>query len=127
MPRQSAAHLSIVPLAGSPKRPKLIPLGSLSKPERRVFDHLVRTNGHLRQADIPMLQLLCAAYCRAMSKKPGGDDWERANRIVLALARSLRLTVQATIEPRTVARQRALAELDRGRNPWDRHDPDDRT
>jgi hypothetical protein len=114
-----------VPLIPSVTRPALTPLSSLTKSEAMLFHHLVTTNGHLRQADIPMLELLCVAYSVAKQRKGGGDEWERANRVVLALARSLRLTCQSTVEGRKAGRLRVEAERRIGRMPWHRDDPDD--
>jgi hypothetical protein len=122
MPRPSAASLNIVPIGVSPAQSPT-PLGSLSKAERKVFDHAVATNGHLKRADIPMLELYATAHCRAVAKKrKGGQEWEREARVTMALGRSLRLTVQATTEPRTAARRRAEGYSG---NPWDRNPWDD--
>jgi hypothetical protein len=122
MPRPGA---NVFPLGTSQARPKMTPIGSLTRNERRVFDYTARENGHLKLADIPMLELYAMAYCRAVANKHKGvQAWEREARVVMAFSTKLRLTPQATTEPRTVARLRAEAELANMRKPWAR-DPDD--
>jgi len=119
--RRSAAALSVLPLGGSRSRPKLTPIGSLTKNERRAFDHTARQNPHLAPADIPMLELYSMAYCRAVAaKRKGPQVWEREARVVMALGTKLRLTPQATTEPRTAARRRAEQAFSYERKPWDR-------
>jgi hypothetical protein len=112
MPRVSANALNVVQLDASKSRPKITPIGSLTRNERRVFDHTVRENGHLKRADIPMLELFAIACCRTAAAKhikgvKGTQAWEREARTALALGRSLRVTPQSTTEPKTAARRRA--------------------
>jgi hypothetical protein len=71
-----------------------------------------------------VLEAFAIAYCRvAAAKHESADIWERETRIMLAIARSLRITVQATVEPRTAARRRL--EYNDGPKPWDRKPCDD--
>jgi hypothetical protein len=108
MPRPGVNASNVVPLDASKSRPKLTPIGSLTANERRVFDHTARENRHLKRADIPMLELYATAYSRAVAaKRKGVQQWERESRVMMAFGTKLRLTPQATTEPRTVARRRA--------------------
>jgi hypothetical protein len=97
-------------------------MGSLTKAEHRVFDHTVRENTHLKHADIPMLELYAMAYVRAAeAKKKAPQVWERECRVLIALSTKLRITQQATTDPKTAARRRAEAEQNNNRRmPWDR-------
>ena len=66
------------------------------------------------------------AYCRAVAaKRKGPQVWEREARVVMALGTKLRLTPQATTEPRTAARRRAEQAFSYERKPWDRVEDDD--
>jgi len=120
--RLSASALNIVPIDASRSRPKLNPIGMLSKDERRVFDHVARENPHLKPADVPMLELYVMAHCRtvAANKRKDAEAWEREARVTMALGTKLRITPQATQDPRRVARLRAEADQDDERKPWDR-------
>ena len=116
MPRP---NIYALPIDVSRSRPKLTPIGSLTKSERRAFDYTARQNPHLGLADVPLLEAFAMAYCRvAAAKRESAHVWERENRILLALGTKLRVTQQATTESRTAARRRA--EQDDGRRkPWD--------
>jgi hypothetical protein len=92
----------------------------LTKEERTYFDHVVRSNHHLKPIDVPMLMLYAAAIVRTMKARQRGDEFEKEARAALAIARSLRLTPQSTVEPRRVGRLRAEADQDDERKPWDR-------
>lgn len=106
--RPSSASLNIVPIDATKARLKLIPLSPLSKGELKLFQHAVHHNRHLRAADIPQLELYSMSYCRAVAahKRKDTEAWQCEIRIVLAIARSLRLTVQSAQEPKTVGRKR---------------------
>src|SRR5262245_46893968 len=106
--RQSAAALAVVPIDSTRSRPKLTPISSLSKQERRVFDHTARENPHLRTADVPLLEVFAMAYVRvSAARKKSAGVWERENRILLAIGTKLRVTQQAVTDSRTAARLRA--------------------
>jgi hypothetical protein len=126
--RRSAAQLSIVPLDVSIHRSKLTPLGTLTRDERKVFDHVMHENIHLKPSDIPMLELLSISYCRCIrARRKDVAKWETEARVLMALATKLRCTVQASTFPNAAARRRAETEnRNRERNPWDRNDPDDK-
>lgn len=111
MPRPGQFGPNVVPLKSSRSRPELIPIGRLTKEERKTFDHTVREYHHLKRGDIPMLELFAKAYCLAAASAKGKNPqaWERHNRIVMAYLTKLRLTPQAQMEPRTAARRRADA------------------
>jgi hypothetical protein len=82
----------------------------LTKEEKSYFDHVARNNRHLKPIDAPMVMLYAAAVVRAMKARRQDDEkFEKEARAALALARSLRLTPQSTMEPRTAARRRAEA------------------
>jgi hypothetical protein len=117
-------NIYALPIDVSRSRPKLMPIGHLTKSERRVFDYTARQNPHLMLADVPILEAFAIAYCRtASAKRESAEVWERETRIMMALGTKLRITVQATVEPRTAARRRA--EQDDGRRkPWDRDSAD---
>jgi hypothetical protein len=112
MPRKSAAS-NIVSLAATTPRPVLTPIGlPLSKPERAFFDFVARTNNHLKVSDSPMVMLLAVSIVRAMkARSKGGETFEKELRAALAVARSLRVTVQATMHPITAGRRRAESGL----------------
>ena len=116
MPRP---NIYALPIDASGSRPKLTPIGTLTQSERRAFDYTARQNSHLGLGDVPLLEAFAIAYCRtAAAKRGSAQEWERENRILMALGTKLRITVQATVEPRTAARRRA--EQDDGhRKPWD--------
>jgi|SRR5215510_7663939 len=119
--RKSAA--SVVSLAATTSRPPLIPIGSrLTEDEQLIFDHTAKTNPHLKPSDSPMLALYAASIVRAMKARRRDDEtFEKESRCALAIGRSLRVTPQSTVEPRSAARARA--EQPSGlyvRKPWDR-------
>jgi hypothetical protein len=108
MPRTSANASNVVALGTSRVRPKITPIGTLTKAERRVFDHTVRENGHLKHADAQMLEMYSISCCRVVAaKRKGPEVWEREARVMMAYATKLRITPQSTTEPRTAARRRA--------------------
>jgi hypothetical protein len=99
----------------------------LSKDERKTFDHAVAENGHLKRADAAMLAVYSIAHNRTvLAKRKSSELWDKEVRTLLAVARTLRLTVQSTQEPRSVARQRAQAEQSDRTRPWDPLDDEDK-
>ena len=110
--RKSSAD-NVVPLTATTARPVLTPIGSmLTKDERLYFDFISRTNSHLKVSDIPMVMLLAASIVRAMKARRQSDEtFEKELRAALAVARSLRVTVQSTYEAKTAARRRNEAPL----------------
>src|SRR5437868_5269278 len=106
MPRKSAAELAIVTPATTGTASRLTPPASLSTAERLEFIALAAENKHLRRTDAPMLATYCMAVTRVAKLSRGKDGalWERAIKVMLALARSMRLTQQAQADPKTVGR-----------------------
>jgi hypothetical protein len=107
--RPNSFERNVVPLRGNARRSPLTPPAMLTKSERLLFIEIVSTNPHLVDADGPIV----AAYSQAMvktyrlAKKPDFiAEWEKAGRLTLALARSLRLTPQAAIDPQALGRHR---------------------
>jgi hypothetical protein len=118
MKRGRRSTADVIALHGNYTRTPLAPLGTLTRIERRVFDHMVVENPHLKRADIPLLEAFAVAYARvAAAKRAKPEVWEREARVLMALGTKLRVTVQATTEPRTAARRR-LEEA--AAKPWDR-------
>jgi hypothetical protein len=107
-PGRKSAAASVIKLAATDARPKLTAPSCLTKPERIHFDQLVRANRYLTITDQAML----ASYVQAMSKSHRlgrGEDtegWERATRVMMALARTLRLTAISSTHPDKLSRQR---------------------
>ena len=74
--RRSSAALTVVPIDATHSRTKLSPIGSLSKAERKVFNHVADQNPHLRPADVPLLEAFAMAYCRvSAARKKSADIW----------------------------------------------------
>jgi hypothetical protein len=107
MPRKSAAAVSVVSPATTATAPRLSPPSSLSTAERLEFIALADENRHLRRTDAPMLAAYCQAITRVTKLAKGKDTgaWTKATTLMLALARSMRLTQQAQADPKTVGRQ----------------------
>jgi len=110
MPRLNIYQL---PTGATQSRPALTPIGlPLTKQEREYFDFIARTNNHLKVSDTPMVMLLAASIVRAMKARRQGDDtFEKELRAALACARSLRVTVQSTLEAKTAHRRRNEAPM----------------
>src|SRR5262245_61703483 len=122
MPRRSVADQNVIPL-GVSARHKLTPIGTLTRAERKVFDRTVRENGHLKRADIPLLELFAIACCRtAAAKRKDPKSWQRESRVVISYGTKLRITQQAKIEPRSAARAQPYSG---DRKPWERGAPDE--
>jgi hypothetical protein len=85
---------------------------TLTADERLMFLALARENRHLRPSDAAMLACYCMATTKVMKLSRSKDvgPWERATRMMLALARSMRVTQQAQRDPKVVGRQNRDAE-----------------
>jgi len=105
MPRPNVYQL---PTDATRSRQQLIPIGSLSKAQLKIFHHVAHQNPHLKVADTPLLELFAMAYCRSIAadKRNDAQAWDREVRIVMALGTKLRLTPASTMEPRSVGRRR---------------------
>ena len=125
MPRKSsAALLSMLAVDGSP--PRLKPPATLSQAERDIFTSLVSTvdRRHFRPSDLPLLSSYCRAIdLEARAAKALADDpcdkqwlsvWEKSVRAMTALSMRLRLSPQARLPDRAVARQKPVI----GPRPW---------
>ena len=119
MPRKSAASFDVVAVNGKPNR--LAPPPHLSKAERALFLETVGAVDprHFVEGDLP---LLCS-YVQAtlIARKASRDAskialWEKAVRAQVALARSLRLTVQSRADAKTVGRRQPSRS---GPAPWE--------
>jgi hypothetical protein len=87
-------------------RSTLTPPQSLTKPERTLFLEIVSTHPHLKAGDATMLAHFARASIKyeAFAKANDVGSWEKAGRLVLALARGLRLL--PAMHSRTLARSR---------------------
>ena len=104
--RKSAEALAIN-VSGEP--PRLTPPAGLSPKERAAFVELVNAADprHFRRSDVPMIVALVQATIKAreLGRDPSKtQDWERASRVMMALATKLRLTPQCRTRPESIAR-----------------------
>ena len=116
VPRRSAASLSVVPIDAA-RVARLHPPTSLTKVERSIFLELAANAPHLKAADAMLLASL--AQATNLSRRTARDPskaavWERATRMQVALARSLRLTPQSRVDARGAGRQQQSP----GTDPW---------
>jgi|SRR6516164_7071026 hypothetical protein len=106
--RKSSAS-TVVSLAATGSRSALNPPTSLTKEEKAAFTDLVASVDyrHLSQADMPLLisYIQASIKARKLARTTDIANWERAVRAQMALARSLRLTVQARVNPKTLTRR----------------------
>ena len=97
--RKSAAELeaSVVKLASNAPRPRPTPPEILSTAEQSLFAELRAANKHLTATDVPMLTAYCQAITKTHRLGRSGKvaDWERASRIMMALATKLKLSPQS--------------------------------
>jgi phage terminase small subunit len=129
MPRKSSAALAVLSVDGTP--PRLQPPATLSPPERKLFDELVAAadRKHFRATDLPLLCRYVEAAVMAeqaarelrehgavIDGKP--SPWiviqEKSVRAMTALSMRLRLSPQARLPDRAVARQKPPI----GPRPW---------
>jgi phage terminase small subunit len=130
MPRKSASSLPLIAVDGQPSR--LNPPESLTDPERTIFVDLVAAcdPSHFRVSDLPLLARYveaCALGAQAAQQlrlmgavvdgKP--SPWivvqEKCVRALVALSMRLRLSPQARLDPKTLARQ----QIPRAPRPWE--------
>jgi hypothetical protein len=109
-PPNSYERNRVIPLANA-KLPKLTPPAILSKPERLLFIEIVSRQPHLVPADAPMVAAYTQALAKAFKLGRATDTasvaaWEKATRVALALARSLRLLPINSIDPQSLGRRR---------------------
>jgi hypothetical protein len=114
--RKSAANLVTFPAVQG--RSRLNPPSSLNKAERLEFAELAVNAPHLKASDVPLLASLAQAIIvsrRAARDPSKAAVWERATRMQMALARSLRLTPQSRTDSRAIGRQQPPT----GPAPWE--------
>jgi hypothetical protein len=108
--RKSAAKLSLVEL--NPARTLLAPVVPLDKLALKIFNLAVNRSPHLKLADAVLLTAYSQAAARVLqaSNKASLVDVERATRVMVSLARSLRLTPRSVTDPKTVGTSRRDAQ-----------------
>ena len=113
MPRKSAAELSVLSSAATATRPRLTPPSSLSTDERLEFIAIADDNRHLRRTDVAMLAayVVAATKVQKLARSKDVGPWERATKVMMALARSLRLTQQSCTDPKTLTRSRSKPDI----------------
>jgi hypothetical protein len=118
--RKSPEQQSIA-VDGTP--PRLSAPVGLSEAETTLFTTVVNACDprHFVEADLPVLVSYVQATitARALANDASKlNEWDKIVRLQLALARSLRLTVQSRLDPETVAR---ASNSDGDHRPWHRH------
>jgi hypothetical protein len=118
--RKSGAALVALPnnVDGSPRR--LEPPVDLLDVERALFLQLINAASahHFVATDEPLLVSFVQStlLVRSLANKPTKiDAWEKAVRTQALLARSLRLTPQSRMDPKTLARKQQHT----GPTPWE--------
>jgi hypothetical protein len=106
--RKSIASLNVVQLNAD--RPKVLaaPKG-LTEIERDIFHRTARLNKHVTEANIDMLAAYAQAAAKAkrLAKKDDAAStkaWDQAARVMVLMARSLRITNQSQVHKDTAAR-----------------------
>ncbi len=112
---------SLVPLPKTGKASRLTAPASLTTKERAMFDDLLSSVGdnHLVASDLPLIVSYVQACIDAQSlaRKPSQrSEWREAVKLQMALARSLRLTVQSRVDPKSITRGMPFT----GERPWAR-------
>ena len=119
---------NVASVAGSGLRPEqavLTPCQSLTKPERDMFDLIVRDHCHLRHLDSILLTTYVVTCVRMLNTKDV-SDFEKLAGVAMSLAVKLRLTPSSVMEPRTLGRRYADAAASSDlRKPWETPDPRD--
>jgi hypothetical protein len=116
--RKSAAS-NVVSIAAIGIRPTIIPSRPLTKPERDIFNLVVREHRHLRTFDAPLLTGYAIACVKMLTIKDP-TDFEKIARVAMSLATKLRLTPQSVMRADALGRRYADAEQSSGlRKPWD--------
>src|SRR6516162_824157 len=103
--RKSVAS-NLIALAPTDTRPRLNPPAILSTAEATLFEELAAANPHLGVSDVALLAAFTQAVIKTqrLAKKSDIAAWERAGRLALSLARSLRLTQQSISDAKTAGR-----------------------
>lgn len=123
---RKSSNAKIVALP-TPTRARLTAPKSLTASERAIFNETAAQHPHLKPGDAMILAAFAQASARSfkLSKKDDTKAWEQSVRVMLALARSLRLTQISGTRAETLGRKRdqSLSYYDRMRDADDT-DPD---
>jgi hypothetical protein len=104
--RKGAAHLELAAIVRP--QPKLQPPAYLTKRQRTEFAEIIDTTSasHFAASDVPLIASMARVNLLVRELARGKDfaSYEKAIRMQVLLARSLRLTVQSRTDPKTVGR-----------------------
>jgi hypothetical protein len=109
MQRGRKPTLTVVPIELTGARPRLTAPSLLTKGEREIFAEAAAMNPHLRPADSALLAAYAQALAKSYSLAQQSDaiaSWEKTTRVVIALARSLRITSKSQVHPEAAGRKR---------------------
>jgi hypothetical protein len=117
VPRTPAEALTVVRPDTTVTQPRLTPPSSLTASERLEFAAIVSENQHLRRTDAMMLGLFVVTAAKAQKLARGKDvaAAEKAIKLSIALARSMRLTSQSVYDPKTIGRANRRPSLEEQR------------
>ena len=106
MPRTPAEALTVVRPDTTVTQPRLTPPSTLTASERLEFAAIVSENQHLRRTDRAMLALYVVTVAKAARLARSKDlaAAEKAAKLSIALARSMRITAQSVCDPKTIGR-----------------------
>jgi hypothetical protein len=110
--RKSIASLTAVSPTTTGTRTRPTAPATLSSAEKSTFNQVVAQNTHLIAADGALLGVYITALTQMhrASKCDDGRAWERAAKIAMQAARSLRVTPISATHPDSLARQRRNAQ-----------------
>lgn len=105
--RKSATG-NVVALRPTGSGPRLTPPSLLSNQEAQLFSELAAAAPHLSSTDTPILTsyVLAISKSNELSRSHDTASWEKTVRVMMALARTLRLTAQSLVDPKTAFRKR---------------------
>lgn len=86
------------------------PVVRLNELERSLFNRTVASNPHLRPADMLLTTAYAQQAARVLRGRKDDAGLEKAMRALVLLGRSLRLTAQSVVEPKTAGRARRDAQ-----------------
>jgi hypothetical protein len=93
---------------GTDRQTPLTPIVRLNSLERSIFNLTVTRHRHLKPADVVLVTSFAKAAARVLkpSRLEDAAAIEKATRIMVLIARSLRLTPMNALDPRTVGGHR---------------------
>jgi phage terminase small subunit len=112
MARKPASHFEIVALDQAV--PRIDPPSHLDGVEKALFhsivqaaspQHFTRNDAQLLGAYCQACQLVAQSYASAIEKPDYVRDWEKAVRVMINLARQLRLTTRSRVDPKSLTRE----------------------